>query len=141
METNYHTFFSNKLIKTVFGLLFLISSNAFSQVEEDDKPKDSVGYKTGRVEIGNPNSIINAYTYDPITNRYIYTSTFEGFNINYPIILTPKEYEELVLRESMRAYYKQKSKAIDGKGTDAEKKDLLPRYSYRLNMSVCCVSP
>ena len=128
METNYNTFFSNKLIKTVFGLFFLIGFDAFSQVEENETPKDSVGYKTGRVEIGNPNSIINAYTYDPITNRYIYTSTFEGFNINYPIILTPKEYEELVLRESMRAYYKQKSKAIDGKGTDAEKKDLLPRY-------------
>ena len=25
-------------------------------------------------------------------NRYIYTSTVDGFNINYPIILTPKEY-------------------------------------------------
>lgn len=128
METNYHTFFSNRLIKIVLVLISLVSTNAFSQVEEDDKPKDSVGYKTGRVEIGNPNSIVNAYTYDPITNRYIYTSTFEGFNINYPIILTPKEYEELVLRESMRSYYKQKSKAIDGRGTEADKKDLLPRY-------------
>jgi cell surface protein SprA len=28
----------------------------------------------------------------------------------------------------MRSYYKQKSKAIDGRGTEADKKDLLPRY-------------
>jgi cell surface protein SprA len=33
-----------------------------------------------------------------------------------------------VLRESIRNYYKQKSKAIDGRGTDEDKKDLLPRY-------------
>ena len=54
----------------------------------------------------------------------------DGFNINYPIILTPKEYEELVLRESMRKYFKDKSDAIDGKkeGSDAKKKDLLPRF-------------
>lgn len=100
--------------------------DAFAQ--EEETPKDTIGYSTGRVDMNNPNSIVNAYTYDPVTNRYIYSSTFEGFNINYPIILTPKEYEELVLRESMRDYYKQKSKAIDGKGTEADKKDLLPRY-------------
>jgi cell surface protein SprA len=51
----------------------------------------------------------------------------DGFNINYPIILTPEQYEELVLRESMREYYKKKSNAIDGKN-EADKKDLLPRY-------------
>jgi hypothetical protein len=26
----------------------------------------------------------------------------DGFSVNYPIILTPKEYEKLVLKESMR---------------------------------------
>jgi len=34
--------------------------------------------------------------------------------------LTPKEYEQLVLRESMRNYYKKKSDAIDGKKAGAE---------------------
>ena len=45
------------------------------------------------------------YTYDPVTDRYIYNSKLGEFNINYPVILTPKEYEELVLRESMRNYF------------------------------------
>nr|WP_294774262.1 cell surface protein SprA [uncultured Flavobacterium sp.] len=105
--------------------------NAFSQVTPTPTtPQDSTGYATGRLEIKNPNSIVNAYKYDPVTNRYIYSSTFEGFNINYPLILTPKEYQELVLRESMREYFKKKSDAIDGKkeGSEAAKKDLLPRY-------------
>ena len=43
----------------------------------------------------NPNSIVSKYTYDPITDRYIYTETLGDFNINYPIILTPKEYQDL----------------------------------------------
>ncbi|MFY8009387.1 MAG: cell surface protein SprA, partial [Flavobacterium sp.] len=112
----------------LFGILFLTGFSAFSQV--NPTPQDSTGYNTGKVKIKNPKSIVDAYTYDPATNRYIYTSTFEGFNINYPIILTPKEYEELVMREAMRDYFKKKSDAIDGKkeGSEAAKKDLLPRY-------------
>lgn len=112
-------------------MILLMGANAFSQVTPTPTtPQDSTGYATGRLEIKNPNSIVNAYKYDPVTNRYIYTSTFEGFNINYPLILTPKEYQELVLRESMREYFKKKSDAIDGKkdGSEAAKKDLLPRY-------------
>ena len=106
----------------------MLSSFAFAQ--PNTTVTDSTGYATGRVDIKDPNSIVNGYTYDPATNRYIYTRTMDGFNINYPIILTPKEYEELVLRESMRKYFKDKSDAIDGKkeGSEAAKKDLLPRY-------------
>ena len=46
------------------------------------------------------------------------------------MILTPKQYEELVLREQMRKYYQEKSAAIDGKkaGSEEAKKNLLPRY-------------
>lgn len=128
METIYYTKPFSNLKKLFLGLALLLSATAFSQV--NPTVIDSTGYSTGRVEIQNPNSIVNAYTYDAATNRYIYTSTMDGFNINYPIILTPQEYEELVLRESMRDYFKKKSDAIDGKkdGSEAAKKDLLPRY-------------
>ena len=46
------------------------------------------------------------------------------------MILTPKQYQELVLREQMRKYYQEKSAAMDGKkaGSEEAKKDLLPRY-------------
>lgn len=97
--------------------------------EEDEAARDTIkGYNTGKVEIDNPKSIVEAYSYDPVTDRYIYTNKFEGFNITYPIILTPEQYQELVLRESMREYYQEKSKAMDGKGTEEQQKDLLPRY-------------
>ena len=112
-------------------MLLLLSATAFSQVTPTDPPpQEQPGYSTGKLEINDPNSIVNAYTYDVASNRYIYTKTVDGFNINYPIILTPEEYEKLVLRESMRKYYKEKSDAIDGKkeGSEEKKKDLLPRY-------------
>ncbi|NDI97833.1 cell surface protein SprA [Flavobacterium sp. LaA7.5] len=110
-------------------MFFGVTLQAQITEEEEEAARDTIkGYNTGKVEIDNPRSIVDAYTYDPVTNRYIYTSTFDGFNITYPIILTPEQYDELVLREAMREYYQEKSNAIDGKGTDEEKKNLLPRY-------------
>ena len=73
------------------------------------------GYDTGKLEIKNPPSILEAYIYDPVSDRYIYNQSVNGFNINYPIILTPKEYDDLALKESMHDYFKKKSDAIDGK--------------------------
>ena len=119
----------NNLFKFVAAVfLLLIAPFAFAQEVEIDSTK--MGYSQGSLGISNPSSILEAYTYDPVTDRYIYSNTFEGFNINYPIILTPAQYEELVLRESMREYYKQKLSAVDGKkeGSEEAKRDLLPRY-------------
>ncbi|UGS22361.1 T9SS outer membrane translocon Sov/SprA [Flavobacterium cyclinae] len=101
-----------------------------AQVDEEEKDSVKTGVDLGKLSMPNPQSIVDKYTYDPVSNRYIYTSSVDGFNINYPMILTPKQYEELVLREQMRKYYQEKSAAIDGKksGSEAAKKDLLPRY-------------
>jgi cell surface protein SprA len=110
--------------------MFFLSSLSFSQVVEPDPEPTQTGSDLGRINLGNPPSIVDAYRYDPVTDKYIFSSTVLDFNINYPIILSPKEYQELVLRESMRDYFKKKSDAIDGKkeGTEAEKRNLLPRY-------------
>ena len=128
MKTIYYNQFHYYLKISSFLLIFFFGLDSFAQVQP--AVQDTIGYNTGKIDIKDPNSIVNAYTYDAATNRYIYTSTFEGFNINYPIILTPKEYEELVLREAMRDYFKKKSDAIDGKkpGSEEAQKDLLPRY-------------
>jgi cell surface protein SprA len=130
LKTTYNYNFVASIKACFFWLIFLLSFTVFSQEDENETPTDSVGYNVGKVELNNPPSIVSAYTYDPVTDRYVYNSKLGEFNINYPVILTPKEYEELVLRESMRNYFKQKLDAIDGKKEGAEdgKKDLLPRY-------------
>lgn len=105
-----------KFIATVF--ITMVAPFSFAQDVEIDSTK--TGYSQGSLGISNPSSILEAYTYDPVTDRYIYTNTFDGFNINYPIILTPQQYEELALRESMRKYYQEKLSAVDGKKEGAE---------------------
>ncbi len=93
MKTNY-----TKGITSGFKIGFWLISLFFSvtlQAQEDDDVQDSTatGYSSGKIELNNPPSILEAYTYDPILDRYVYTSTVSGFNINYPVILTPAEYE------------------------------------------------
>lgn len=112
------------------ALFFLNCISVEAQVQEQETDSIKPGYSVGTLELPNPPSILDAYTYDPVTDRYVYTNSVDEFNINYPIILTPKEYEDLMLKESMRAYFKKKSDAIDGKkeGSEEAKKDLLPRY-------------
>ncbi|MGA1226031.1 MAG: cell surface protein SprA [Tamlana sp.] len=94
--------------------------------------QDSVktGFSLGTIKMPNPNSVESKYTYDPLTNRYIYTETIGNYNIKYPIILTPKEYYDLVAKENLRSYYKEKIDAFDGKknGTEDEQKNLLPEF-------------
>ena len=111
-------------------VVMLFSFSLQAQVDEEEKDTVKTGVDLGKLNMPNPLSILDKYTYDAASDRYIYTSSVDGFNIKYPMILTPKQYEELVLREQMRKYYQEKSAAIDGKkeGSEAAKKDLLPRY-------------
>ncbi|MBU3820921.1 cell surface protein SprA [Flavobacteriaceae bacterium XHP0103] len=99
--------------------------------------QDSVqtGFSLGNLQIPNPNSVQSKYTYDPETNRYIYTEKIGNYNINYPLILTPKEYQDLVLKESRRSYYKEKIDAFDGRkdGTQDGQKNLLPEFYVNNN--------
>jgi hypothetical protein len=94
-----------------FGAFVLWFSSV--QVNEQKQDTTKTGYSIEKFK--NPQSVLSAYTYDPVTDRYIYTNSVDGFSINYPIILTPKQYESLVLKESMRDYFKKKTDAIDGK--------------------------
>jgi cell surface protein SprA len=115
------------------GIFLLVLFYSFtSQAQVNTVAQDTVkkGFSFGKVELKDPKSVLSGYTYDPVTDRYIYTNSIDGFPTNYPIILTPKAYEALALKESMRNYFKQKSDAIDGKkaGSEDAKKDLLPRY-------------
>ncbi|MEM8522000.1 cell surface protein SprA [Flavobacterium sp. PL12] len=112
--------------------LLVLSCGFAARAQVKEVPQDTVqtGFSVGKLQLKNPQSILSAYTYDPVTDRYIYTNSVDGFSINYPIILTPKEYESLVLKESMRDYFKKKVDAVDGKkeGSELDKRDLLPRY-------------
>ena len=114
-------------------ILVLVSTQAFSQqipAAQDTTTTVKTGFSLGNMNMPNPQSIVSKYTYDPVTDRYIYTESVGKFNINYPIILTPAEFQKLVLQEQQQSYYKQKLDAIDGKkdGAEDEQKNLLPEF-------------
>ena len=66
------------------------------------------GVALGRILLDNPNSIVTRYEYDAKIDRYVYTESVGDFNVNYPLFLTPEQYYELVQKESMKAYFKEK---------------------------------
>jgi len=124
-NTNYKRF-PQYLLTGIMLICFIITSAQQTPTIAQDSTK--TGYSFGNLSIPNPNSIVSKYTYDPVTDRYIYTESIGNFNINYPIILTPAEYYKLVAQESSRNYYKQKIDAAEGKKEGAEElqKNLIP---------------
>nr|WP_240751425.1 cell surface protein SprA [Allomuricauda onchidii] len=100
--------------------------------EADVQAQDSVqtGVALGRLILENPDSIIAKYTYDPNLDRYIYTESIGDFNITHPTILTPQQYYDLVQKEQMKSYFKEKIDAFVGKkqGSEEARKNLLPNF-------------
>ena len=82
----------------------------------------------GKLSFDNPPSISSLYTYDPITDRYIYAETAGEIRLNVPVILTPEEYEALVLKEASKNYYQDKIDALEGlkSGSSAQQRNLIP---------------
>ena len=122
----------SQFVPKICTFLLVLFGGFISQAQVTPAAQDTTntGFSTGKIKIKDPQSILKSYSFDPVTGMYIYSNTVGGFPTTYPTILTPKEYEDLVRKESMRNYFKQKLDAIDGKkiGSEDAKKDLLPRY-------------
>ena len=128
--TTSYIFSKFKRAYILISFFIVYNTVSFAQTNPTTQDSTSTGFSFNSLSLPNPSSIIAKYRYDPITNRYIYTETLGNFNINYPIILTPEEFRQLVLQENLRDYYKQKIDATDGKkaGTDELQKNLIPEF-------------
>ena len=116
------------IIFNKFNILFLsviipLSVNSiYSQVQVSED------FSTTDIELENPSSIIENYIYDPVSDRYFFNQSVGNFNINYPVILSPEEYEELILNENLKNYYKDKINAAEGRldGSEDLQRNLIP---------------
>ncbi|WP_299526938.1 cell surface protein SprA [Winogradskyella sp.] len=128
-KTNYTQL---KSISFYVSLVFIMLMSASISAQETETEQDSTKttFAFGKLKAPNPNSIVSKYTYDPILDKYIYTEKIGNFNINYPLILTPEEFQKLVLEEKLKAYYKQMIDAAAGQkeGTEEDQKNLLPEF-------------
>ena len=123
----------NKSLKTqilAILLLFFYGSILGQQIPPKQPDSTKTTFSFRNLKLPNPNSVVTKYTYDPITDRYIYTEKVGSFNIKYPLILTPKEYQKLVDAENVKNYYKEKIDAFEGKkeGTEELRKNLIPDF-------------
>jgi cell surface protein SprA len=114
----------------LLALMTLISASVFAQETEQEQDSTKTTFAFGRLNMPNPSSIVSKYTYDPILDRYIYSEKIGSFNTNYPLILTPDEFQKLVLKERLTAYYKRMSDAVAGQkeGSEEDQKNLLPEF-------------
>uniref|UniRef100_UPI0036D223EC T9SS outer membrane translocon Sov/SprA n=1 Tax=Salegentibacter chungangensis TaxID=1335724 RepID=UPI0036D223EC len=109
-------------------MLLVVSVRLSAQETQQDTTQ--TGYDLGTISLPDPSSIVTKYEYDPVLDRYIYRRQLGEFDISAPLILSPEEYEQLVLEEDMRNYFKLKNDALSGnkKGADELQKDLLPDF-------------
>jgi cell surface protein SprA len=132
---------ANTLLKSTFKLFFLSfiffwATTSWSQ-ETEEQPADSVqtGVALGKIKMPNPQSVVSKYTYDPQLDRYIYTESVGNYDINYPVILTRAQYLELVRKEGIKSYFKDKIDAYSGKkeGSEEARRNLLPNFYVNNN--------
>ncbi len=122
-------------VRLTFLMILVCSLDAAAQ--ENDTPQDSTktGYVLGELSLPDPESIESYYEYDPVLDRYFFKEKLGAVNLGLPLVLTPKEYEDLVLSEEMRNYFKLKNDALTGRkeGSEDIQRDLLPDFYVNNN--------
>ncbi|SHG68897.1 T9SS outer membrane translocon Sov/SprA [Winogradskyella jejuensis] len=111
-------------------LSFLCFGIGAAQTNPAEQDSTKTTFTFGDIKLPQIGSIQSKYTYDPVLDRYIYNEKFGKFNVNYPLILTPAQFQKLVQRERLNAYYKEKIDATSGQKEGAEdaQKNLLPDF-------------
>ena len=101
-------------------LLLICSFSLWGQVESS--------YDLSKSRLTQPAGISSKYTYDPKTGMYLYTETIDGYPINTPLVISPKEFEAMVLAEQMKGYFQGKIAALTGNAENLTEtqKNLLP---------------
>lgn len=101
---------------------------------QNEQNKVALSKALQNIQLKVPENIERKYTYNPILNKYIYTEKINKTDILTPLILTPKEYEELILKQQMRAYLREKyelARPVDDDADSTQKKkknNLLPEF-------------
>ena len=121
----------------IFIVFFLSGEQIYAQQTGNTTPQDSTktGVSLGKIKLKNPNSIIGKYTYDPVLNLYVFKESIGNYDITYPLILTPEQYRDLIQKENIKKYFKEKLDAISGKkeGSEEARKNLLPNFYVNSN--------
>ena len=114
----------SKYILFKFQLLFLFLASTINVA----KAQDESSYDLSKTKIITSSSIISKYSYDPETGMYIYIQSIDDYPINAPLVLSPKEFQAMVLSQQMRGYFQEKIATLAGNSANLSEsqKNLLP---------------
>ena len=131
MRQNYLKLPTSVRLTLLFSLMISLSSTA----QETPQDTTQTGYELGKISLPDSQLISSKYEYDPVLNRYIYREKLGDLDLSIPLILTPKQYEDLIMEEAMRDYFKLKADAQAGRkeGTEEIQRDLLPDFYVNNN--------
>ena len=137
MKRGVFLLFKSDGFKPLFVCIVFVFLSLGVQAQDNEQPQDSTqtGVALGKILLENPNSIVAKYQYDPTIDRYVYTESVGEFNVNHPIFLTPEQYYDLVRKEGIKSYFKEKIDAFTGKkeGSEEARKNLLPNFYVNNN--------
>ena len=81
----------------------------------------------GKFKLNPPSFFVSKYTYDPLIDRYIYTTKAGEIDVGIPLTLTPSQYRKLIKEENIKNYFQEKLSLLEEEDSDDSKlKNLLP---------------
>ena len=119
--------FKRKIFLLSFFLITLYNYSLFGQ---KIITLDTIGNTVylGKFKLKPPSFFISKYTYDPLIDKYIYTTKAGEIDVGIPLILTPKEYRQLIKEENIKNYFQEKLKLLEDEDSEESEKlkNLLP---------------
>ena len=97
---------SNLISFFLIGILFFNTSYG--------QKKDNLPYELGKIQLPLSESVITNYVFDADSNLYVYSKNIGGYPINTPLVLTVEEFNNLVIKEKINGYFKEKLSLLRG---------------------------
>ena len=118
-----------------FILVFFAVNNKLS-AQEQETVQDSTAAVLRSIKMKLPSGITSKYVYNAEENYYEFTQPIAGYELGYPLILSPEEYWELVRKESTQSYFREKQQLYENQSNKNQSalKNILP--NFRLNSDV-----
>ncbi len=120
-------------LKIALILIFILGIVFFSRISA--QKIDEEDYVLGKIQLPITESITSKYTYDPQLDLYIFSESIGDYPINFPLVLTLKEFEHLIIKEKIRKNFKDKINLLRSSKSNIEEvqKNLLPELYVNSN--------
>ena len=94
-----------KKIKIILLFLFVFSYDLSGQKIINLDTIGDVIY-LGKFKLNTPSLFKSEYTYDPFTDKYIFSTKAGEINIGVPLVLSPEEYRQIIEKKIFKVILK-----------------------------------